>query len=130
MASDPLDTDVMASLPQVEPVLIEDGSPDTIDHFGAGRHEVYVLHAPEAASLKGYGPAVRVPDLQVLDAEVLHEREKDADIPPVPGLALAFDSGVRSVGALTECLGAIELLVANKQGDNLYSNCCSCFDRV
>ena len=90
VAGDVLDEDVVASLRRSSPswLRIVSRTPSII--LNPRRLEMDVPQRAMGAAFQGDGPAVRVLDRDVLDAEVLDGGQQDADVPPVAGLALPF----------------------------------------
>ena len=88
----------MAPQAQIDSVLVQDRLPDAVDHLESAGREIDVPQRSVGTAFQRNRPAVGILDREVLDAEVLDERQEDADVPPVAGLALPGDPRVGAVG--------------------------------
>ena len=107
VTTDVLDENIVAPQAKIDSVLVQDGPSLTVDDFESAGLEVDIPQRAVSAAFQRDRPAMGIMDGHVLDAEALDKRQQDADIPPIPALALARNAGIGPVGPGADRLAAV-----------------------
>ena len=102
-----LNDNVMATLPQVDAVLVQYRHRLVANDFFRGRFEIQMGQQAVLAMLERHRPAMRIDDGDALHGKSINTRHEHTDVPPVAILRLAFLSRIRAVSADTKLLSAI-----------------------